>query len=53
MTLDKIKYHIDYIKNMSKYDLKSFLKFSHKNHIYFTVDILNHNLKKCIKENNV
>jgi hypothetical protein len=50
MTEENIKFHIDFIKSMSIYDIKSFLKCAHKNHIYYTIDILNDIFQKQRKK---
>ena len=50
MTDYTIKYHISFIKNMSAYDIKSFLRYAHKDHIYFTMDILNDIFKIQMKK---
>jgi len=50
MTQDNIAFHITFIKNMSEYDCKSFLKYAHKDHVYFTVDTLNKAFRVQLKK---
>lgn len=50
MTEENIKMHIDYIKGMNKFELKAFLRCAHKEHIYFTLPVLNSTLKTQIQK---
>jgi len=49
MTID-VKYHIEFIKSMSKYQVNALILSGHANHIYFSDEVLKVEMAKKIKE---